>query len=116
MVSKNTMKEEIKLSLFQNNGIQKAMNGKILSGRYIIGLKKVLHILMRKRLAVSSFPTILLQIYTTIRLNENSQIRKIEVPDMSGRIAKVILNIYSNSVTIPRENLASGAYFIRINP
>jgi len=52
--------------------------------------------------------------YTTLKLSDAVQTRKIDVIDIHGRIVRTIDNINNNSVTIHRENLTSGIYFIRI--
>ena len=52
--------------------------------------------------------------YTTIKLSDAIQTQKIELIDIHGRIVRSIDNVNSNSVTIQRENLSSGNYFIRI--
>ena len=53
--------------------------------------------------------------YTTIILSDAVQIQKIELIDIHGRIVRSIENVNNNSVTIHRENLPSGIYFIRIH-
>jgi len=53
--------------------------------------------------------------YTTIKLSVAVQTQKIELIDIHGRILKTIDNIHSNSVTIHRDNLPNGIYFIRIH-
>ncbi len=53
--------------------------------------------------------------YTTIELSDAVQTKKIELIDIHGRIVRIIDNVNSNSVTIHRENLPSGIYFIRIH-
>jgi len=53
--------------------------------------------------------------YTTIELPDAFQTRKIELIDIHGRTVRTIDNVNSNSVTIHRENLPSGIYFIRIH-
>ena len=53
--------------------------------------------------------------YTTIKLSDAVQTQKIELIDIHGRIVRTIDNINSNSVTIHREKLPSGIYFIRIH-
>jgi hypothetical protein len=53
--------------------------------------------------------------YTTIKFSGAFQIRKIDIVDIFGRIVRTIDNIHSNSVTIHRENLPGGIYFIRIH-
>ena len=52
--------------------------------------------------------------YTTIELSDAFQIQRIDLIDINGRTVRTIDNINSNSVTIHRENLPSGIYFIRI--
>ena len=52
--------------------------------------------------------------YTTIELSDTYQILKIELIDIHGRTVRSINNINSNSITIYRDNLPSGIYFIRI--
>jgi len=53
--------------------------------------------------------------YTTIKLSDFVHTQKIELIDIHGRIVRSIHNINTNSVTIQRENLPSGIYFIRIH-
>ena len=53
--------------------------------------------------------------YTTIRLSDAVQTQKIELIDIHGRIVRSIDNVNSNTVTIHRDNLPSGIYFIRIH-
>jgi PKD repeat protein len=53
--------------------------------------------------------------YTTIKLSDAVQTQKIELIDIHGRIVRTIDNVNSNSVTIHRDNLPSGIYFIRIH-
>jgi len=53
--------------------------------------------------------------YTTIKLSDTVQTGKIELIDIHGRIVRTIDNVNSNSVTIHRENLPSGIYFIRVH-
>ena len=53
--------------------------------------------------------------YTTIKLSDAVHTQKIELIDIHGRILRTIDNVISNSVTIHRENLPSGIYFIRIH-
>jgi hypothetical protein len=52
--------------------------------------------------------------YTTIKLSDAEKIQKIELIDIHGRTVRSIDNANSNSVTIHRQNLPSGIYFIRI--
>ena len=51
---------------------------------------------------------------TTVRLSDAVQVQKIELIDIHGRLVKTIDNVNSNSITIHRDNLPSGIYFIRI--
>ncbi len=53
--------------------------------------------------------------YTTIKLSNDVQTQKIELIDIHGRIVRTIDNVNSNSVSIHRENLPSGIYFVRIH-
>ena len=53
--------------------------------------------------------------YATIKLSDAIQTLKIEIIDIYGRTVRTIDNINSNSVTIYRDNLPSGIYFIRIH-
>ena len=53
--------------------------------------------------------------YTTVKLSDVVKTKKIELIDIHGRILRTIDNVNSNSVTIHRENLPSGIYFIRIH-
>ena len=52
--------------------------------------------------------------YTTIQLSDANQVLRIDLIDIHGRIIRTISNVKNNSVTIHRENLPSGTYFIRI--
>ena len=53
--------------------------------------------------------------YTTIRLSNALQTLNIELIDNYGRIVRTIDNVNRNLVTIHREYLSSGIYFIRIH-
>jgi len=53
--------------------------------------------------------------FSTIKLSNGAQIRKIELIDTNGRILKSIDNINCYSITIHREDLPGGIYFIRIH-
>ena len=53
--------------------------------------------------------------YTTIKLSDAVQTQKIELIDIHGRTVRTIDNVNSNSITIHRDNLPSGIYFIRIH-
>jgi len=53
--------------------------------------------------------------YTTIKLSDAVQTRKIDLIDIHGRIVRTIENVNSNSVRIQRENLPGGIYFIKIH-
>ena len=53
--------------------------------------------------------------YATIKLSDAIQVQKIDLIDMHGRLVRTIDNVNSNSVTIHRDNLPSGIYFIRIH-
>lgn len=53
--------------------------------------------------------------YTTIKLPYDAHTQKIELIDIHGRTVRSIDNVNSNSVTIHRQNLPSGFYFIRIH-
>jgi len=53
--------------------------------------------------------------YTTIELPDAVHTKKIELIDIHGRTVRSIDNVNSNSVTIHRDNLPSGIYFIRIH-
>ena len=53
--------------------------------------------------------------YTTIKLSDAIQTQRIELIDIHGRTVRTIDNVNSNSVTIHKENLPSGIYFIRIH-
>jgi len=53
--------------------------------------------------------------YTTIELSDAFQTQRIELIDNNGRIVRTIDNVNSNPVTINRDNLPSGIYFIRIH-
>jgi len=53
--------------------------------------------------------------HTTIRLSDAIHVQNIDLIDIYGRIVRTIENGNSNSVTIHRENLPSGIYFIRIH-
>jgi len=53
--------------------------------------------------------------YTTLKLSDANQVQRIDLIDIYGRIVRTIDNVNSNSVTIHRENLPSGIYFIRIH-
>ena len=53
--------------------------------------------------------------FTTIKLIDTFQTQKIELIDIHGRTVRTINNVNSNSVTILRENLPSGIYFIKIH-
>ncbi len=53
--------------------------------------------------------------YTTIKLSDAVQTEKIDLIDIHGRTVRSIDNVNSNSVTIHRDNLPSGIYFIRIH-
>jgi hypothetical protein len=52
--------------------------------------------------------------YTTVKLSDDVNTLKIEIIDMYGRTVRTYDDFNSNSVTIHRENLPSGIYFIRI--
>jgi hypothetical protein len=51
----------------------------------------------------------------TIQASEIDQIRNIELIDTHGRIVRRIDHIESKSITLTRDNLSSGLYFIRIH-
>ncbi|RLD29978.1 MAG: hypothetical protein DRI73_10685, partial [Bacteroidetes bacterium] len=53
--------------------------------------------------------------YTTIRLTDVVQTQKIELIDIHGRIVRTMDKVNGTSVTIQRDNLTSGIYFIRIH-
>jgi len=53
--------------------------------------------------------------YTTVRLPDKSQVQKIDLIDINGRKIRSINNIYNHTVTIYRDDLPSGIYFIRIH-
>lgn len=53
--------------------------------------------------------------FTTIRLTDVVQIQHVEIIDISGKVISTIENINNNYVTIHRENLPGGIYFIRIH-
>ncbi len=52
--------------------------------------------------------------YTTISLPDSEATKSVEIIDSHGRVVRTITDIKSNLVTINRENLPSGIYFIRI--
>ena len=53
--------------------------------------------------------------YTTIRFLNANPVQHIDLIDVNGRIVRIIDNINRSSVTIHRENLTPGIYFIRIH-
>ena len=53
--------------------------------------------------------------YTIIELSDVVQIQKIELIDIHSRTVRTFKNIYGNSVTIHRDNIPGGIYFIRIH-
>ena len=48
----------------------------------------------------------------TIKLPDAVEIKQIDIINVYGRTVKAIKNVYSNSVSIQRENLPNGIYFI----
>lgn len=53
--------------------------------------------------------------YTTISLPDSEATKSVEIIDSYGRIVRTVTDIESNRVTIYRENLPAGIYFIRIS-
>jgi len=53
--------------------------------------------------------------YTTISLPDSEDTKSIEIIDSYGRVVRTITDIESNLVTVYRENLPAGIYFVRIN-
>jgi hypothetical protein len=51
----------------------------------------------------------------TIRTSDNDQILNVDIFDTKGRIVRRIDHIENESITLTRDNLPSGLYFIRIN-
>ncbi len=51
----------------------------------------------------------------TIEIKNNMPVNKIEILSLDGRLVRILDNIQVNSITINRENLPSGLYFLRIH-
>jgi N-acetylneuraminic acid mutarotase len=51
----------------------------------------------------------------TIELSEDKKIHKLEILSIDGKMARIIANIHQNSITLKRDNLPSGLYFLRIH-
>jgi len=52
--------------------------------------------------------------YATIELSDVVQTQRVELIDIHGRVVRSIDNVIGNTVTIHRESLPSGIYFIRV--
>jgi len=53
--------------------------------------------------------------HVTIQWSDAAQPLKIELVDMLGRCVRILDNLSDNHITIYRENLSSGLYFLRIH-
>ena len=53
--------------------------------------------------------------YINIDMKNNKIIKRIEILSIDGKVVRIIDHIHSESLTINRENLPSGMYFLRIH-
>jgi len=55
------------------------------------------------------------KIYITLEMQNRKHIHKVEILSLDGRVVRIIDNVNSSSLTINRENLPGGLYFLRIH-